>query len=113
MNCELINDACSGLCYKTHDLSKETHLRCSDIPMYVKTILDIKKCGRHFPNNTTTVCNIRHLRNALNNSKYSIKKDIPPSEYFTEWEQFTQVINTIIDIAIIHNTDSIKLIFNG
>ena len=112
MNCELINDACCGLTYQTNDLSKETHLRCSDIPMYVKTILDIKKCGYYVPNNTT-VCKISHLRNALSDSKYSIEKDIPPSEYFTEWEQFTQVINTIIDIAIVHNTESIKLIFNG
>jgi hypothetical protein len=69
------------------------------------------KCGWHGSNNTT-VCKIRHLRTALNDTKYRINKDIPPSEYFPEWEKYTQIINTIIDLAIVHNTDSIKLVFN-
>lgn len=36
---------------------------------------------------------IRKKQQRKPDSKYSIKKDIPPSEYFTEWEEFTQVIN--------------------
>lgn len=112
MNCELINNGIdSGLTHQTSDLSKVTYLRCTDVPTYVKTILEVTKCCHIYPDSIS--CTKADLRHVLVDSRYGITKDLPPSEYFTEWEQFTQVINTIIDIAIVHNTESIKLIFNG
>ena len=111
MNCELINNGIdSGLTHQTSDLSKVPYLRCTDVPTYVKTILEVTKCCHIYPDFIS--CTKADLRHVLVDSRYGINKDLPPSEYFTEWEQFTQVINTIIDIAIVHNTESIKLIFN-
>ena len=112
MNCELINNGIdSGLTHQTDDLSKVTYLKCTDVPTYVKTILEVTKCGYIYPDSIS--CTKADLRHVLVDSRYGITKDLPPSEYFTEWEQFTQVINTIIDIAIVHNTESIKLIFTN
>ena len=82
----------------------------TDVPKCVKTILEVSKCCHIYPDSIS--CTKADLRHVLVDSRYGITKDLPSSEYFTEWEQFTQVINNIIDIAIVHNTESIKLIFN-
>lgn len=110
IKCELIKSGeSSGLTYKTNDLSKDTYLKCTNVPLYVKTILDTMKCGHDQLNGTSLW--ISDLKRGLINNKIIINQDIPPSEYFPEWEQYTQIINTIIDTASVHNTKGIKIVW--
>ena len=112
MNCELINSGIdSGLTHQTDDLSKVTYLKCTDVPTYVKTILEVTKCGYIYPDSIS--CTKADLRHVLKDNMYGINKEFEDGEYFTDWDKFEQTINQIIGIAIVHNTESIKLIFTN